>query len=437
MAQGTQMHSKHKLLNPQTVAQKMRTSAVMAFVSRGIGQLARADQCAAEARVLAGQLIEDKSYDAAEAFIALSGYFPLHDHRNSMYLGIAHNITKSLPVRTVDVQRLYNFSLIGCTVMDGTMDTITKRRILKLHGPTLLAQIKEPSPHDILLTAMTKFYCNLSPSLVDALSFDKLATLNDIRLSKEEADVIMADVVIMEYLISQQPTGRAFRFLIKIAKILTCWLSGDTERALREADSAVEWDAFDGVQYLSAATMMIEVPVGFWALVLFYTRIGQLDRAEKMYNMFATVAKLYGQSDIVAALPTPASMAAALLASGSASPRPITPTLVEENFSPADITMLANCYKQESGDNLPDSHSAIINVPYIASSPLSPQMPEPLYNISDIQMAPCSQNDTTPPQDAFIDEVNFISIPGILPNPTPTRGKGDEDYSFLEELLLV
>lgn len=52
-----------------------------------------------------------------------------------------------------------------------------------IHGPTLLAAIKEPSPMDILLTAMTKFYCNLNPCLVDALNIEKVSTLKDVQLS--------------------------------------------------------------------------------------------------------------------------------------------------------------------------------------------------------------------------------------------------------------
>ena len=43
---------------------------------------------------------------------------------------------------------------------------------------------------------------------------------------KEEADVIMADVVIMEYLVLQQANGKTLRFLVKIAKVSFCFTFG-------------------------------------------------------------------------------------------------------------------------------------------------------------------------------------------------------------------
>lgn len=480
MAQGTQSSNRQKLLNPQTLAQKMRTSAVMAFVSRGIGQLTRADQCAADARVLAGQLIEDKSYDAAEAFIALSGYFPLHDHRNLMYLGIAHNISKALPEKTIDEQRLYNFSLIGSTVLDLSMDTSTKRRILKLHGPSLLAQIKEPSPMDILLTAMTKFYCNLNPCLVEALNIEKLCTLSlkDVHLTKEEADVLMADVVIMEYLVLQQQrsNGKTLRFLIKIAKILTLWLSGNTERALKEADATIDWDSFDAIHYLSAATLIIEVPQAFWALVLFYARYNQIEKAEKVYHMFVTVAKLYGQADLITTFPTPAALVAAFAATPPVS-SPIPSSLTKtEQYSPltsTDISSLMGLsHYQHKHDNNEDSAvntgSTIINIPYVncsptstpsPTSPPSPMMYEhTLYDASDVHTyhvsriivdthSPSGDNiimRTPSPLDSTYngaddDDMNSIfslpTTPPIMVSSSP-RVKGEEDFSFLEELLM-
>jgi len=140
------------------------------------------------------------------------------------------------------------------------------------------------------------------------------------------------------------------------------WLSGNGERALIEADSSIEWESFDAVKYLSAATLLIEIPQAFWAIVLFYTRMGKLEKAEKVYEMFSAVCKLYGQ-DLTSTLPSPSTMVAAAVYMSDQSLSPTDPS----SLSPTTSAGLSAYNYTNAGAMYTNkgAHSSIINIPFM------------------------------------------------------------------------
>lgn len=61
-----------------------------------IGIVVRADLFLSSARTYAGELLEEASAEAAGAYLALSTNYPFFDRKNTLYMGLAHIIAKSV-----------------------------------------------------------------------------------------------------------------------------------------------------------------------------------------------------------------------------------------------------------------------------------------------------------------------------------------------------
>jgi len=292
--------TRNKLLHPETEGAKLMSVSVLAYMSRTCGQFSRSEQYMGEARGLAGSLLDEKSADVAMGYMALSRYFPVSDHRHSLYTNIAHSISKYLRRESVEEIRVYTFSGIDTVLQDPTLDADTKLKRLNIYVPTIMS-LKDATAADMLVAVILKLCCALLPKSPD-LSQIMLA-IKDTTLTSEEANTLLADVQILEWLLTQNndmtKAKNKYRLALKALKMVIYWMNGNLPAAFTEANSAYELGGGDDLKCYFTSN-----PLNLFVLVMFFARMGQVDKARKIFNNLEIICKYLGQQESLYCLPT-------------------------------------------------------------------------------------------------------------------------------------
>jgi hypothetical protein len=246
---------RYKLKYPQTPAQSMMASSVLAFAARAVGDFKRAERALGEARQLASLLLEESSVDAATAFTLLAVNFPPNEDYNKyiMYTNIAHGIAKTLPRKTLEEQRLYYYSLVALAIRD-KVDIVNCKKTLMIYLPEMAA-LKDAQPIDMLAVMLTKLAISFSPSITASFFPENIPNLKYFSVPEDEFQRIATDISTIEWLLkaNKEGFGKAFGtyvFTVSVLKALVHWCSGKIDKAVEIAANAIDWDSAEAIRCL-------------------------------------------------------------------------------------------------------------------------------------------------------------------------------------------
>jgi hypothetical protein len=121
------------LLNPSTPVRSMMLAVIMAWTSRVLGDLKRAEEFINEARAISGLVYDDPSTDSYLAFTAMACYYTTCP-RGAHYANIAYSLVKQLPVTSKHVKRIQYESYKYAILVDASLPINARYRAILQHA---------------------------------------------------------------------------------------------------------------------------------------------------------------------------------------------------------------------------------------------------------------------------------------------------------------
>jgi len=254
--------NKQVIQSPTSLRHQMIRFAVLSLIAKSFGDVTRSFDYFTAARQIAGQLLDDPSYDSGSGFLLMTCVCIMNnDKRASHYASYAWNHAKYLGTEYPNCQ-LQSQALISSIVLDPTLSSLEKQKILSTYCTEMMQKKSDP----------TYQLCGLfihGASLAVTLNYETckrkgvLATIQDIPFREEIRDKIIADLDNADHLLRllfisavNTPVQGTLALIVKICRTLIELWAGNIDKA---SELATEMISYSKQNHLSEILQQQEV----------------------------------------------------------------------------------------------------------------------------------------------------------------------------------